>query len=54
MLELLSTVLRKGGYEVAQAEHALGAVFSVVQAAPDLILTDIRMPIVDGVGLVQN
>ena len=55
MLELLSTVLQEAGYEVDQAEHALAAVCAVVRAAPpDLILTDIRMPIVDGLELVRT
>jgi CheY-like chemotaxis protein len=54
VLEMLSLVLRDAGFEVDQAEHAFGAVCAVVRAAPDLILTDIRMPIVDGQGLVRE
>lgn len=54
LLELLATLLRAAGYEVDEAEHALAAVASVVRAVPDLILADIRMPIVDGLGLVRE
>src|SRR5439155_11777043 len=54
MLDLLGTLLREAGYEVAQAEHALGAVCSVVRAAPDLVLADIRLPILNGLGLVSE
>jgi len=54
ILELFSMLLRDAGYEVEQAEHALAAVAAVVRTAPDIILADIRMPIVDGLGLVQE
>ena len=52
--ELLSAVLSQAGYQVATAEHALGAVCSVVRSAPDLVVADIRMPIVDGMGLATE
>ena len=52
--ELLSAVLTQAGYQVATAEHALGAVCSVVRSAPDLVVADIRMPIVDGMGLASE
>src|SRR5437868_4883441 len=48
ILDLFSALLQKAGYRVDKAEHALAAVAAVVRAAPDLILADIRMPIVDG------
>src|SRR6266446_8928891 len=54
MLELLALVLTEAGYDVDQAEHALGAVCAVVREAPDLVLADIRMPIVDGMGLATE
>lgn len=52
--EVFSALLEEAGYEVEQAEHALAAVAAIVRAPPDLILADIRMPIVDGVGLVRE
>jgi CheY-like chemotaxis protein len=52
--ELLSLILRNAGYEVSTAEHALGAVCAVVRSAPDLVVADIRMPIVDGMGLAAE
>src|SRR6266550_8404051 len=52
--EILSRSLRKAGYEVQEAEHALGAICAMVRAGADLVLTDIRMPIMDGLGLVRE
>jgi CheY-like chemotaxis protein len=54
ILELYSALLENAGYVVDQAEHALAAIASIVRVAPDLILADIRMPIVDGMGLVAE
>src|SRR5436190_3756988 len=52
--EILSRALRQAGYEVQEAEHALGAICAMVRAGADLILTDLRMPIMDGLGLVRE
>ncbi|HWX22117.1 MAG TPA: response regulator [Candidatus Binatia bacterium] len=52
--ELYCNLLREAGYEVEGAEHALAAVCAVVRATPDLILADIRMPIIDGRDLVRE
>lgn len=54
ILEIFSLVLREAGYSVETAEHALAAVAAVVRKRPDLVLADIRMPIVDGKGLVAE
>src|SRR6266550_2996126 len=53
-LALLSLVLEKAGYEVLKAENALAAVCSIVRGAPDLIVADIHMPIIDGFALVRE
>jgi two-component system cell cycle response regulator DivK len=54
ILDLFGALLEKAGYEVNKAEHALAAVAAVVRSAPDLILADIRMPIVDGKELAHE
>jgi CheY-like chemotaxis protein len=54
ILELYSALLEDAGYLVDQADHALAAIASIVRSAPDLILADIRMPIIDGMGLVAE
>ena len=52
--EFLAALLKRAGYVVEEAEHALAAICSIVRAVPDLILADIRMPIVDGLGLMRE
>ncbi|HEY6228384.1 MAG TPA: response regulator [Verrucomicrobiae bacterium] len=54
ILDIFSLLLREAGYRVDTAEHAIAAVAAVVRARPDLVLADIRMPIVDGKGLVAE
>jgi CheY-like chemotaxis protein len=54
ILEVFSALLREAGYQVVSAENALEAMAAIVRAAPDLILADIRMPIVGGMDLVRE
>ncbi len=54
VLEMYGLLLREAGYEVDEAEHALAAIAAVVRSTPDIILADIRMPIVDGMGLAYE
>ena len=51
---VLTLLLQEAGYEAIGAEHALAAVFAAVRARPDLILVDIRMPIMNGLELVRE
>lgn len=53
-LAMYAALLSEAGYQVDQANHALAAICSVVRHAPDLVLADIRMPIVDGKDLVRE
>ena len=52
--EVLSRVLRTAGYEVQEAGHAFAAVCALVREGADLILTDIKMPIVDGFDFIRE
>ena len=54
VLEVFSALLQEVGYAVEPAENALAAMAAIVRAAPDLILADIRMPIVGGMDLVRE
>jgi CheY-like chemotaxis protein len=44
MRELLALHLGNAGYELAVAEDAVAAGYSVLRARPDLIISDINMP----------
>lgn len=46
--DLLAQILRLKGFEVAVASNGLKAVEKVVDWLPDLILMDLRMPVMDG------
>lgn len=46
--ELLRLHLSSAGYEVEVAEDAIAAGYQVLKGAPDLIITDVNMPHMDG------
>jgi DNA-binding response OmpR family regulator len=52
MRELLRLHLSSAGYTVEVAEDAIAAGYSVLKAAPDLIICDVAMPHMDGFELV--
>ena len=52
MRELLRLHLSSAGYSVEVAEDAIAAGYSVLKAAPDLIVCDVAMPHMDGFELV--
>ncbi len=54
MRQMLSFALRQGGYEVIEAVHGQDALNKLVGATVDLILTDLNMPVMDGITLIQN
>ena len=54
MRELLSIVLRRDGYEVLVAEDGLAAVELLKRNRVDILITDIRMPQMNGVDLLRE
>ena len=48
MRQLLELHLRSAGYEVQLAEDGLAAGYIVLRSPPDLIITDVNMPHLDG------
>jgi DNA-binding response OmpR family regulator len=48
MRELLEMHLRAAGYDVQVAEDGIAAGYSVLRSPPDLIITDVQMPHMDG------
>jgi two-component system, chemotaxis family, chemotaxis protein CheY len=51
--ELLSTALRGAGHEVIEAENGQQGYEKVLEHRPDAVVTDLNMPILDGIGLTR-
>ncbi|MBT8442280.1 MAG: sigma 54-interacting transcriptional regulator [Gammaproteobacteria bacterium] len=54
LLRLLSIRLRAEGYEVEAVESAQDALTTLNRFAPDLVITDLRMDKMDGIGLLKE
>jgi CheY-like chemotaxis protein len=52
--DVVTVILESQGYEVHKAHHANDAFGMLDTARPDLILTDMMMPDIDGVGLIKR
>jgi two-component system chemotaxis response regulator CheY len=52
--ELLLSELSGLGYRVTQAEDGIDGLEMLSREPPDLIITDITMPRMDGIGFIQN
>jgi two-component system NtrC family response regulator len=50
----LETLLREDGYEVSRAHDGRAGLELIAKEAPDLVLTDLRMPEVDGIELLKR
>ena len=51
--ELLTELLQSWGYDVVEARNGADALQKIIASPPDLVVCDIKMPLLDGVGLVQ-
>ncbi len=51
---MLEVLLKAQGYEVAMADHGAEALTLAVRHPPDLIITDILMPVMDGFSLCRK
>ncbi len=51
---LVSKVLKNAGFEVFLATDGVEGVGTLSDAEPDLIITDINMPRMDGFGLIES
>ena len=54
LLRAVAETLRAEGYEVTTARRGAEALVCVAESLPDLIVSDIRMPGMDGYELVRN
>lgn len=48
-MKLFSSLLKMGGYEVAERTDALKIITSVKEEQPDIILMDIQLPMISGI-----
>ena len=51
---LLRLLFESVGYEVTEAQHGVAALIRVKEAMPDLVVTDITMPVMDGGTLIKR
>ncbi|MEJ6395425.1 response regulator [Gymnodinialimonas sp. 2305UL16-5] len=54
MRNLLSAALGRAGYEVALAEDGAEGLERFAQTDPDVVITDINMPNLDGFGFIEG
>lgn len=54
IVDALSRILRSKGFAVAQAYDGREAMKAIEQSKPDLILLDLRMPVMDGYQVIQE
>ena len=50
---LLRRVLERAGHEVSEANHGASALRTVRESAPDLVVTDMMMPVMGGVEFIR-
>ncbi len=54
MLAMLQHTLSKAGFEVLQAEDGQQGLDVLAQGNVDVVITDINMPIMDGIEFIKN
>jgi len=50
---LLRRILQRAGHEVREANDGAAALRAVRESAPDLVVTDVMMPVMNGVELIR-
>lgn len=54
MRQMVGYTLRQGGFDVVEAEHGQDALDKLQNTGVDLIITDLNMPVMDGITLIRN
>lgn len=52
--QMVAFTLQEAGFDVLEAEHGQDALNKLAHHAVDLILTDLNMPIMDGITFIGN
>jgi two-component system chemotaxis response regulator CheY len=52
--QMVSFTLRQGGYEVVEAVDGKDALQKLSQCKVDMLITDLNMPNLDGIGLIKG
>ena len=51
---MMRLMLEQAGYEINEAEHGAIALRRIERSLPDLVVTNIMMPVVDGLDLIRQ
>jgi CheY-like chemotaxis protein len=51
---LLRLIFENAGYHVTEAQHGVAALIHIKDAVPDLVVTDMMMPVMDGGELIKH
>lgn len=54
MRQMVGYTLRQGGFEVVEAENGQDALNKLGTQKVNLIITDLNMPVMDGITFIQN
>jgi DNA-binding response OmpR family regulator len=54
LLGMLEQMLVHAGHTVAAFSHAADAMAEIARAMPDVLITDVLMPDIDGIELIKN
>lgn len=54
LLLAVAAVLRSENFEVATARNGKDALLQIAKSVPDMVISDIRMPVMDGYSLARN
>jgi two-component system chemotaxis response regulator CheY len=54
MRQMVGFTLRQGGFEVVEAQHGQDALDKLRTGPVDMIITDLNMPVMDGITLIRN
>jgi CheY-like chemotaxis protein len=54
IVKMISFILTKAGAKVTQAKNGLDAVVKTKETDFDIVITDIQMPVLDGLGAVRG